>query len=73
MITPNKRQAFQIPIQYIINATREANREKQVITPETGKSNPAPASICDVGAMSEFCAIMFVTQTKPITITTIKN
>jgi hypothetical protein len=67
------KQMTTIPIQCIINATKEANREEIKITPDTGKANPVPASNCDVGAISESCATMFVTQNKPKNITTIKN
>lgn len=55
-----------------MNATREANTEEHKTTLETGKANPYPASNCPVGAISEFCAIMLVTQNMPISIIVIK-
>ncbi|KOM34148.1 hypothetical protein LR48_Vigan02g029800 [Vigna angularis] len=55
-----------------MNATREANTEEHMITSETGKENPAPASNCPVGAIPESCATMLVTQNIPTIITAIK-
>lgn len=49
-----------LAIHCIINATIEANREEHKVTPETDKANPAPVSICDVGAISD-CATVLVT------------
>lgn len=55
-----------------MNATREANTEEHKTTLETSKANPAPASNCPVGAISESCATMLVTQNMPTSITAIK-
>jgi len=44
-----------------------------MITFETGKANPAPASNCPVGAISESCATMLVTQNIPKIINAIKT
>ncbi|RDX94966.1 hypothetical protein CR513_22575, partial [Mucuna pruriens] len=55
-----------------MNATRDANTEEHMITLETGKANPFPASNCPVGAISESCATMLVTQNMAINITAIK-
>ena len=61
-----------LPIHCNMNATRDANTEEHMITLETGKANPVPASNCPVGAISESCATMLVTQNKPTNITAIK-
>lgn len=55
-----------------MNATREAKTEEHKTILETGKANPAPASNCPVGAISESCATILVTQNMPITISDIK-
>ncbi|CAJ1910582.1 unnamed protein product [Sphenostylis stenocarpa] len=49
------------PIHCIINATTKASTEEHKVTTETFREEPAPVSICDVGAIADSCATVLVT------------